>query len=242
MGYLENAKRMIFQSEKGATSSFGQTMYSKGLTDPAISSVQSSIPPEEFAQLAEQLPDGTWKVKNPEAIAERYILTLDQNFRKYHQDYDKAPDYVKEALLDSAYNIGPQIITGWPKLTGSIKNWDWQKTAYELLDAESVGHRNVIGLAKRRAKTYNHIIHGLQKDFEDVGVSQMGLSPVDASKMAEVTYKQPWAIDEVTQGTVVDPTDGLISYKSALGKTLKEAQGLRHPESLSTNLKVDWGS
>lgn len=87
-------------------------------------------------------------------IARKYLGLMDYKLRQDIPRYSKAPLEVQEALLDTAYNSGDQILS-WEGMKSKMVTGDWIGALKQTLDTANVGGKTVKGLAKRRAGAYN---------------------------------------------------------------------------------------
>jgi GH24 family phage-related lysozyme (muramidase) len=65
-----------------------------------------------------------------DALLRHVLLGFEADLRAALKDYDSFPDGVKMALLDMAYNLGPDgLLKGYPRLIRAIEAGDWAKAA-----------------------------------------------------------------------------------------------------------------
>jgi hypothetical protein len=104
-------------------------------------------------------------------LAFSMLRKLERDFEKNVPGYTRLSLAAKKSLLDTAYNIGPGIMY-YPKLTSYIYMGDEKAVVTELLDTANVKGYSVKGLAVRRAKQYNRVVH--YKSITDVYQSEDG--------------------------------------------------------------------
>ncbi len=88
-------------------------------------------------------------------VALGYLKLLESKWEGL-SGYEEAPGRVKEALLDSSYNMGEQVLT-FPEVVESLDAGDYLGVVTALLDTANVDNKSVKGLAKRRAELYNSV-------------------------------------------------------------------------------------
>jgi GH24 family phage-related lysozyme (muramidase) len=100
---------------------------------------------EEFERVAElvpgKLPDFYRDPSSPElprqvidAKLSSVLTEFEATLRAKLPGYDKLPDGVKMALLDMAYNLGPEgLLTGYPRLLRAVESNSWAQAAAECV-------------------------------------------------------------------------------------------------------------
>lgn len=89
-------------------------------------------------------------------VATEYLTQLDNQFRSNVEGYEQLPANVQQAILDTAYNVGPQI-QKWGKFKAAVKAGDGQEALKQTLDSANESGKAMRGLARRRAANYNTV-------------------------------------------------------------------------------------
>ena len=64
------------------------------------------------------------------ALLQETLVGFEADLRKRLSDYDSFPDQVKLALLDMAYNLGPEgLLKGYPRLLKAVEAKSWAAAA-----------------------------------------------------------------------------------------------------------------
>lgn len=90
-------------------------------------------------------------------VAIAYLEHLDSEFADKIPTWRDLPRELKEAALNTAYNVGPQIFE-WKGFMGGLETSSKEIAAINLLDTASSEKKSLRGLAIRRAKQYNKIM------------------------------------------------------------------------------------
>lgn len=88
-------------------------------------------------------------------VALMYLKLLESRWEGVEGYKDSSPE-LKEALLDSSYNLGEGIFN-YPRLRRAVMEGNEVWAVYELLDTAQVEGKSLKGLAKRRAEMYNKV-------------------------------------------------------------------------------------
>lgn len=96
----------------------------------------------------------------------REVLTeFEANLRKKIAGYDKLPDGVKMALLDMAYNLGPEgLIEKYPRMIHAVETGAWAKAAEECARGGINAARNVW----TRQQLMSVVVGTIKAEAEDV--------------------------------------------------------------------------
>ena len=96
--------------------------------------------------------------EDSKAVSMAYLGHLDSKFSDKVSNWGSLPEDVKDAALDTAYNVGPQIFS-WTGFITGLESGTKENAAIQLLDSASAdGKKSLKGLAKRRAEQYNEIV------------------------------------------------------------------------------------
>lgn len=82
-----------------------------------------------------------------------YVALLETKWERV-EGYSKAPDAIKEALLDLTYNMGEGVLS-YKGIRNCLKKEDYLCVLVNTLDTANVEGKSMMGLAKRRASAYN---------------------------------------------------------------------------------------
>lgn len=91
-----------------------------------------------------------------EEVSHAYTTKLYKDWQK-KAGFNDAPANVQEALLDTAYNVGPRVMR-YKGLNKALAAGDYEGVGRNLLDTASVEGKASRGLARRRAESYNAIV------------------------------------------------------------------------------------
>ena len=241
--YMLTTLGQVLQHEGQAIkdlSQIDQITYKGGLTPMAIEEVRSHVEPKVFSTWATPTGNSSdpWKVRQPKKIAAKYLGILDTAMRQNHSNYADSPSFVKEAILNTAYNVGPSVTSPgqWPQMAAALAGKDYMKTALSLLSADTTGGEGVISLANRRAWAYNHIVHGIADVSQESMVK--GTVPRDVAKdVTNRALRSPYLISRVTQGTKINPMGGTLRYHTKQDRVVQEHKVPRWTGSASNLLE-----
>lgn len=116
-----------------------------GITPKALSAIGvTGIQPEDLTE------------EQALSAARAYTQQLDQDFTSNLEGYSTLSPRAQEAILDTAYNLGPEV-TNFSKFSEAVKAGDEQEAMKQLLDTANVDSKSMRGIAKRRANNYNRV-------------------------------------------------------------------------------------
>ena len=128
------------------------------LTPIAIDDILTNNP-ESVSLIRDGKPKSRRAAKK---LATQYLSLLDRYLTiGLKKSYTAAPDSVKQALKDTAYNIGPSATI--LVVQEALADQDYKKVSLALLDTATINGKASAGLAKRRAELHNRILKDLAR-------------------------------------------------------------------------------
>jgi len=134
-------------------------------------------------------------------VAQQYLEHLNTKWEAV-SGYSEAPATVKEAILDTSYNVG-EVALGFTGLTSSLEAGNYPAALLETLDTANVDGKASKGHAKRRAIKYNNAAE-------------------------ELSLPAITEVEQLQDGTLVYKSgDGIVfTYKAAGGRHEKSSVGI----------------